>query len=94
VYSYILPRSILSQGNLSTREVSRAAMAEPLHSIWWKECVILSAVLRSISLRLSRRNSSLLFDQIIQFKKAALSKLPKFARGIETCVIYMVGDDT
>ena len=69
-------------------------MAEPLHSIWQKGCVVLSAVLLSISSGLSRRNISLLFDQIFQFKKAALSKLPKFTRGIESYVVYMVGDDT
>jgi 6-phosphogluconate dehydrogenase len=71
-------------------------MAEPLHSIWRKGCVILSAILLSISSRLSRRNSSsILIIIIIQFKKATLSKLPKFARGFESYVIYMVvGDDT
>jgi 6-phosphogluconate dehydrogenase len=70
-------------------------MAEPLHSIWRKGYVILSAILLSISSRLSRRNSSSILIIIIQFKKATLSKLPKFARGIESYVVYMVvGDDT
>jgi 6-phosphogluconate dehydrogenase len=62
-------------------------MAEPLHSIWRKGCVILSAILLSISSGISRKNSSSI---IIPFKKVA----PKFARGIESYVVYMVGDDT
>jgi hypothetical protein len=69
----------------------RAAMAEPLHSIWRKGCVILSIILLSIPSRLSRRNSSSIMSQ---FKKAALSKLPKFTKSIESYVIYVVGDDT
>jgi hypothetical protein len=84
VYSYILPRSIISQSSLSTEKGSRAAMAEPLHSIWRKGCVILSDVMLSIS----RRHSSSII--VIQFKKAA----PKFARGIEGYLVYMVGDET
>ena len=58
-------------------------MAEPLSSIWRKGCMILSSVL----LHTSSRNISLLFSQIIRFKKALLSK--KLARSIE----HMVGDD-
>jgi hypothetical protein len=68
-------------------------MAEPLNSIWRKGCMILSAVLLHTSSGLSRRNISLLFNQIIRFKKVALSK-PKFARSIESYLVYMVGDDT
>jgi hypothetical protein len=67
-------------------------MAEPLNSIWRKGCMILSAILLHTSSGLSRRNISLLFNQIIRFKKVALSK-PKFARSIESYVVYMVGDD-
>ena len=59
----------------------RAAMAEPLHCIWRKVCIILSALL----LFISRRNRSSIII-IIPFKKAA--------RGIETYLVYMVGDDT
>jgi hypothetical protein len=68
-------------------------MAEPLNSIWRKGCMILSAILLHTSSGLSRRNISLLFNQIIRFKKVALSK-PKFARSIESYLVYMVGDDT
>ena len=63
-------------------------MAEPLHSIWRKGYVILLAVLPSISSRLSRRSRSSII--IIPFKKAAR----RLARGIESYVVYMVGDDT
>jgi hypothetical protein len=68
-------------------------MAEPLNSIWRKGCMILSAILLHTSSGLSRRNISLLFNPIIRFKKVALSK-PKFARSIESYLVYMVGDDT
>ena len=64
-------------------------MAEPLSSIWRKGCMILSSVL----LHTSSKNISLLFNQIIRFKKVGLLK-PKFARSIESYVVYMVGDDT
>jgi hypothetical protein len=64
-------------------------MAEPLSSMWWKGCMILSSVL----LHTSSRYIPLLFNQIIQFKRVELLK-PKFARIIESYVIYMVGDDT
>ena len=60
-------------------------MAEPLSSIWWKGCMILSSVV----LYTSSRNISLLFTRIIQFKRVGLLK-PKLARSIE----YMVCDDT
>jgi hypothetical protein len=49
-------------------------MVEPLHTMWRSVCVIILAVLRSISSGLSRKNRSSII--IIQFKKAA----PKFAR--------------
>jgi hypothetical protein len=63
-------------------------MADPLSSMWWKGCMILSSVRHT-----SSRNISLLFNQIIQFKRVGLLK-PKFARSIESYVVYMVGDDT
>jgi len=71
----------------------RQAMAEPLNNIWCKGCMILSAVLLHTSSGLSGRNISLLFNQIIRFKNVALWK-PKFARSIESYVVYIVGDDT
>ena len=64
-------------------------MAELLSSIWRKGCMILSSVL----LHTSRRDISLLFNQLIRFKRVGLLK-PKFARSIESYVTYMVGDDT
>jgi len=64
-------------------------MAEPLSSIWLKGCMILSSVLLYTSSGFSRRHISLLFNQIIRFKRVGVLK-PKFARSSE----YMVGDDT
>ena len=62
-------------------------MAEPLNAMWRKGCVIISAVLRSISSGLLRKNSSsIIIIIIIQFKKAT-----RFARGIERYLVYMVG---
>ena len=81
VYSYISPHDIIFQRTLYTG--MRTAMAEPLHSIWRKVCVIISVLL----LFISRRNSSSII--IIPFKKTA----PKLARGIESYLVYMVGDD-
>ena len=68
-------------------------MAEPLSSIWRNGCMILSSVLLHTSSGFSRRNISLLFNQIIRLKRVGLLK-PKFARSIESYVVYMVGDDT
>jgi hypothetical protein len=84
VYFYNFPHGRVYQQHLSAKRIRRrrAAMAEPLHSIWRKACVILSARLLSIS----AKGSPLI---IILFKKAA----PKFARGIEIYIVYMVGDD-
>jgi hypothetical protein len=81
VYSYISPHDIIFQRTLYTG--MRAAMAEPLHAMWRKGCVIISAVLCFIS----RKNRSSII--IIQFKKVV-----KFTRGIESYPVYMVGDDT
>jgi 6-phosphogluconate dehydrogenase len=61
-------------------------MAEPLHTMWRKGCVIILAVLRSISSGLSRKNS---LSIIILFKKVT----PKFSRSIESYLVYMVWDD-
>jgi hypothetical protein len=85
VYSYILADGTLFKGTLHTETRTRAAMAEPLHTMCRSGCVIILAVLRSISSGLSRKNSSSII--VIQFKKAA----PKFARGIESYLMYMVG---
>jgi hypothetical protein len=74
-------------------------MAEPLHCIWQKGCVILSAVLRSSSSRLSRRNSSLLLDQIIQCKKSSTIETTKVSKNYwNLCHIhgvwwYIMSDD-
>ena len=88
VYFYIFLRSIVYQDTLFVERRRRAAMAEPLHSIWRKGYIILLAVLPSISSRLSRRSRSSII--IIPFKKAAR----RLASGIESYVVYMVGDDT
>jgi hypothetical protein len=57
-------------------------MAEPLSSMWWKGCMILST---AVLLHTSSRNISLLFNQI---QNGGTLK-PKLARSIE----YMIGDD-